>query len=124
MKTLTANRLIDGEVVFWNAGGWVERFAEAHPFEDDASAEAAEAHARAQGTLVVDPYLIEVEAVEGGLAPVSYRERLRALGPTNKPDHGKQAAGGADMLVLANAHGAARSTGRINLIKRPSAAPG
>jgi hypothetical protein len=124
MKALTANRLIDGEVVFWKAGAWAERFAEAETFGDDASAEAAEAHAKAQGTLVVDPYLIEVEAAEGGPAPVSYRERLRALGPTNKPDHGKQAAGGADTRVLANAHGAARSTGRINLIKRPSAAPG
>ncbi len=124
MKALTANRLTDGEVVFRKGAAWVERFGEAEVFDDDATAEDAEAHAKSQGTVVVDPYLIEVEAVEGGLAPVSYRERLRALGPTNKPDHGKQAAGGADMLALAHAHGAARSSGRINLIKRPSAAPG
>ena len=49
---------------------------------------------------------------------MAYRERLRALGPTNKPDHGKQAEGGAAVEALAHAHGSARSTGRVNLIKR------
>ena len=29
MKALTANRLTDGEVVFWKDGHWVERFADA-----------------------------------------------------------------------------------------------
>ena len=29
MRALTANRLIDGEVVFWSHGRWVERFADA-----------------------------------------------------------------------------------------------
>jgi sulfite reductase (NADPH) hemoprotein beta-component len=49
---------------------------------------------------------------------VSYRERLRALGPTNKRDHGKQAVGGLEVDLLNRAHGAARSSGRVNLIKR------
>jgi len=118
MKALTANRLIDGEVVFFAAGGWVERFAEAEIFADESAAEAAEALARSEVRLLVDPYLIDVIEADGGLAPLSYRERLRALGPTNKPEHGKQAAGGADIERLAHAHGAARSTGRVNLIKR------
>ena len=124
MKALTANRLEDGEVVFWRGGAWVERFVEAELFEDDATAEAAEAHAKGQVTLLVEPYLIEVEQVEGGAAPASYRERLRALGPTNKPEHGKQADGAEDTRVLARAHGAARSKGRVDLIKRASAAAG
>ncbi len=118
MKALTANRLADGEVVFWNAAGWAERFADAQVFADDAPALAAEARARGEITMAVDPYLIEVEPVEGGLAPVSYRERLRALGPTNKLQHGKQADGGAAIERLFRAHGAARSSGRVNLIKR------
>ena len=42
MKTLTGNRLEDGEAVFWRQGEWVERFAEAELFEDAAAAEAAE----------------------------------------------------------------------------------
>jgi len=118
MKALTANRLSDGEVVFWNAGAWRERFWEAELFDNEVLADAAEAVARSQTTRLVDPYLIDVAAVDGGFAPISYRERLRALGPTNRQDHGKQAEGGEDVLVLSLAHGAARSKGRIDLIKR------
>ena len=36
MKALTANRLIDGDVVFWKAGKWVERFGDADLFDDPA----------------------------------------------------------------------------------------
>ena len=48
----------------------------------------------------------------------SYRERLRALGPTNEPTHGKQAEGGAGIEAILAATGAARSTGRVDLIRR------
>ena len=118
MKALTANRLSDGEVVFWNAGGWAERFADAQVFGDEAPALAAEARAQTEITVAVDPYLIDVEPADGGLAPVSYRERLRALGPSNKLQHGKQAEGGSAIERLVRARGAARSNGRVNLIKR------
>ena len=119
MRAITANRLIDGEVIFWNEGQWVERFADAQLFDADEAALAAEADAKAQQTIVVDPYLIDVtEAPTGGLAPVSYRERLRALGPTNLTHHGKQAEGGPAIEALLAATSAARSTGRVNLIKR------
>ncbi|HEY2051549.1 MAG TPA: DUF2849 domain-containing protein [Caulobacteraceae bacterium] len=118
MKALTANRLIDGEVVFWSGDRWVERFGQARLFDDEGDAEAAEAGAKARVTELVDPYLIEVASVDGGFAPVSYRERVRALGPTNKLDHGKQALGGADVQVLVHAQGAARSKGRVDLIRR------
>ena len=118
MKALTANRLADGEVVFWRAGAWVERFADAELFDAAEAAETAHARSQSQITLLVDPYLIDVTLADGGPAPLSYRERLRALGPTNKLDHGKQAAGGGDIEHLAHARGAARSTGRVALIKR------
>ena len=118
MNVLIANRLIDGEVVFWNQGRWVERFGEAEHFDDDGLGEAAEAQAKSQPTVVVEPYLIEIAQTEDGYAPVAYRERLRALGPTNTPHHGKQAEGGHDVEVIARAVGAARSGGRVNLIKR------
>ncbi|MGH7012114.1 MAG: hypothetical protein ACREEX_14865, partial [Caulobacteraceae bacterium] len=65
-----------------------------------------------------------VESVEGGLAPVSYRERLRALGPSNRLDHGKQAKGGSEVEALSHAHGAARSRGRLGLIQRATASSG
>ena len=118
MKALTANRLIDGEVVFWKSGQWVERFADAELFDDAAAAEAAEAHGKNQPTVVIDAYLIDLIDSEGLWAPLSYRERIRALGPTNHQTHGKQAEGGAVVEALQHAHGAARSTGRVNLIKR------
>jgi hypothetical protein len=118
MKALTANRLIDGEVVFWRQGQWVERFAEADLFAaDDPAAEAAEAHGKNQPTVVVEPYLIDVAQSEELWAPVSYRERIRALGPSNL-NHGKQTEGGAAIAALLHAHGAARSTGRVDLIRR------
>lgn len=118
MRALTANRLTDGEVVFWKSGAWVERFADAELFDDQALGEAAEAHAKNQPTVVVDAYLIDLVESEGLWAPLSYRERIRALGPTNHLHHGKQAEGGAAIEALQHASGAARSTGRVNLIKR------
>lgn len=118
MRALTANRLADGEVVFWKAGQWVERFADAELFADPASGEAAEAHAKAQPTVVVEPYLIDLQETDGVWTPVSYRERIRALGPSNHMQHGKQSEGGEVVEALLHASGAARSTGRVNLIKR------
>ena len=117
MKAVTANRLADGEVVFWNAGAWVERFADAQLFDDPLQAEAAETAGKAQVTVVVDAYAIDLVDAEGTWAPLSYRERIRALGPTNL-DHGKQTEGGAVIEALKAAHGAARSTGRVALIRR------
>jgi hypothetical protein len=119
MRALTANRLIDGEVVFWARGRWVERFGEAELFNEDLPAEGAEARAKAQPTVVVEPYLIEVVETDEGPAPAAYRERLRALGPTNTPQHGKQAEGGDDIAVLSHATVTARASGgRTKLIKR------
>ena len=118
MKALTANRLDDGEVVFWSRGRWVERFSDAELFDDEALANDAEARGKSQPTVVVEPYLIEVAPIDDGVAPVAYRERLRALGPTNTPDHGKQAEGGHAIELIAKAAGVARSGGRHNLIKR------
>jgi hypothetical protein len=119
MKALTGNLLDDGEAVFLDHdGGWAPRFADAELFEDDAAAMAAEAHAKTQQTIVVDPYLIDVVPAEHGFAPLSFRERVRALGPTNKPEHGKKTEGGEAIEALLHAHGAARSKGRLDKIKR------
>jgi uncharacterized protein DUF2849 len=119
MKALTGNLLDDGEAVFLGHDGrWAARFADAELFDDEDAALAAEAHAKTQITVVVDPYLIDVIPSEHGFAPLSYRERVRALGPTNKPEHGKKTEGGEAIEALLHAHGAARSTGRLDKIKR------
>ena len=62
----------------------------------------------------------EMDSCPGGRArPGSRRigSRIRALGPSNL-NHGKQTAGGAVIAALLNAHGGARSKGRVDLIKR------
>ncbi|UAL11950.1 DUF2849 domain-containing protein [Caulobacter segnis] len=120
MKAITANRLIDGDVVFWKSGQWVERFGDAQLFDENEASdvEAAVATGKGQPTVVVDVYPIDLIESEGRWAPVSYRERIRALGPTNELTHGKQAEGGDVVEALRHASGAARSTGRVDLIRR------
>jgi hypothetical protein len=119
MKALTGNLLGDGEAVFLDhEGGWAPRFVDAELFDDEAAAMAAEAHAKTQQTIVVDPYLIDVITSDSGYAPLSFRERVRALGPTNKPEHGKKTEGGEAIEALLHAHGVGRSKGRIDKIKR------
>jgi hypothetical protein len=105
-------------VFLGHAGDWSPRFADAELYADDDAAMAAEAHAKTQITVVVDPYLIDVVPSDGGWAPLSYRERVRALGPTNKPEHGKKTEGGEAIEALLHAHGAARSKGRLDKIRR------
>jgi hypothetical protein len=114
---LTASDLRDGEVVFWNDGRWVRRFADAELFDAREPGEAALADAKAQATAVVDPYLIDVVLEEGLPVPTSYRERVRALGPTIHPDMGKQAEGGPVVEAMRAHEGGARSSGRLGLIR-------
>lgn len=118
LRALTANDLASGEVVFLSEDGWVASYGEAVIFEDDASAEAALDSAKAAVNTLADPYLIDVAAVDGFPVPTSYRERIRALGPTIHPDMGKQVEGGALIAALQAARGAARSSGRLGLIRR------
>ena len=117
MKVLTASDLETGEVVFWNRGQWVIGFTDGERFDGDEAAAPALAAAEAQPKVVVAPYLIDVEQIDGHWTPTAFRERLRALGPTNHPQHGKQAEG-ANLAALTADAARARSTGRLSLIKR------
>ena len=119
MKALTTNDLLTGEAVFWSKGQWSVRFSDAEMLDGDAAETALAAAIAQKATWAGDPpYLIDLQETPEGLVPLSFRERVRALGPTNKPEHGKQAEGGADIAALVHATGAARSTGRVSLIKR------
>ena len=119
VKALTANLLVEGDVVFWGKGGWREQFADADLMTDPAVADAALDAAKAKVTELVDPYLIDVRIeADGSPVPISFRERVRALGPTIHPDMGKQVVGGPVIEAIQSAHGAARSTGRVALIRR------
>lgn len=116
MKAIVANRLIDGEVVYWNAGAWKSRFGEAELYDADDAAESALGVAN-NPLNVVDCYLIDVADDGEGPVPVAFRERIKALGPQNHPQHGKQAEGGADIEAIKHAHLIGRSAGRHTLIK-------
>lgn len=98
MKLLTANRLMDGEVV-WLAedGAWVEEIAKAGLAREKEDIERLEEAGRAAQARneVVDVNLIDVEIVDGTVRPVRLRERIRAAGPSIHPDLGKQARRGA-----------------------------
>jgi len=118
MKAIPANPLAEGEVRLVKRGAWVEAFGEADRFDAEATVEAAVAIGKTQPTVVVDVYPIDLIQADGRWAPLSYRERIRALGPTNEPTHGKQAQGGDVIEALRHAAGAARSTGRVDLIRR------
>ncbi len=101
-QVLTANRLIDGEVVYWRAGGWVEAFAEADRFEQGEAAKAAlrEAAGFVAANTVVNPYLFGLR--DDG-RPVKEREVIRALGPSVHLNLGKQADGPAPAFAHASA---------------------
>lgn len=89
-QIVTANRLIDGEVVFRAPGGaWVRAVDEAEVLADKAAAAAAEAAAAADvsAAVVVDVAVIDVRVEDGRVVPVRLRERIRAFGPTVKSDH-------------------------------------
>jgi hypothetical protein len=92
-QIITANRLRDGDVVYWRAGGWVEAFDKADVFSTEDAAEAALAAARkfVAENFVVNPYLFDVRADADGVHPVKVREIVRAAGPTVRGDLGKQA---------------------------------
>jgi hypothetical protein len=84
-KVVTANRLRDGAVVFLTeSGDWSLAIDDGAVARDDARAAAlleigAEA---AAAQIVVAPYLVEVEADGRAIVPLSWRERIRAFGPS------------------------------------------
>lgn len=82
---LTANRLIDGRVVFRDAAGrWVEAFAEAAVLAADAVETAlAAAAADVEAREIVGPYAVELVEIDGRLAPKTMREKIRVSGPTS-----------------------------------------
>jgi hypothetical protein len=93
---ITANRLTDGIVVFQTADeAWSEDFNRAAVKADPQAT--ADALARAKqdeaSNLVVDAYAVPVDERNGHFAPKALREAIRAAGPTNRRDLGKQAIG-------------------------------
>lgn len=94
MKVLTANRLVDGEAVWFSAGaGWIEVIDGAEIARDTENEEKLRqiGERAAANNEVVDVDLIDVDLDGGVIVPKRLRERIRAAGPTNRLDLGKQA---------------------------------
>jgi len=93
-QMLTANRLKDGDVLYWKAGTWVENLRDGDVFAESAPAEAALAAAQSfvAGNIVVNPYLFDVRLDAAGIHPVKEREIIRAAGPSVREDLGKQSS--------------------------------
>ncbi len=94
MKILTANRLTDGEAVWYATDhSWAETIERSEIAADKDGEARLEVIGKAahDDNLVVDVNLIDVELVDGVPVPTRLRERIRAAGPSNRNDLGKQA---------------------------------
>jgi hypothetical protein len=88
-QVVTANRLIDGVVVYLDAaGGWTDRIDEAAVLEEDAEIEVAlgVGQKAVDAQIVVEHYAIDVAREDGSLRPLRLREEIRARGPTVRND--------------------------------------
>lgn len=94
MKVITANRLLNGDVVWLGENGsWVERITLARTVEgkDKVDEGLAIGQAAEKNQEVVGVYEMDVTLEDGVIVPVRLRERIRAAGPTTHPQFGKQA---------------------------------
>ncbi|MEM9331426.1 MAG: DUF2849 domain-containing protein [Pseudomonadota bacterium] len=92
-KVVTANDLLEGDVIYLTPSGkWTRRHDEAELFEEEAAANEALTRAQGQGHRLVGAYLADAQIGSGGKPePIHFREAFRTRGPSNYPNHGKQA---------------------------------
>ncbi|WP_296763335.1 DUF2849 domain-containing protein [Sediminimonas sp.] len=89
-KVVTANALVEGDVIYLTADDrWSRALHEAEVIEDEAHAQLRLLDAERQAHAVVGAYLAEVRPGPNGPEPAHFREAFRARGPSNYP-HGKQ----------------------------------
>ncbi|MBB5714047.1 DUF2849 domain-containing protein [Sphingomonas aerophila] len=83
MKLLTGNDLPTGDVVWWTGSGWSRHLADAADVgaNGEAVARAEEGARRVNG-----PYVIDATPSPEGPRPAHIKDRIRALGPTVRPD--------------------------------------
>jgi hypothetical protein len=83
MKLLTGNDLGTGDVVWWTGEGWSRHVEDA---VDVGAGGDAIAHAEEGARRVNSPYLIDAAPGPDGPRPAHIKDRIRALGPTVRPD--------------------------------------
>lgn len=90
-KVVTANALIEGDVIYLAADdSWTRNLAEAEILEDEAIAQLRLLEAEARSHEAVGVYLADVSPGKRGPEPRHFREAFRCSGPSNY-FHGKQA---------------------------------
>jgi hypothetical protein len=83
VKILTGNDLKTGAVIWWDGEGWSLHVEQAV----DAGAQADTILARETAARRVNvAYVVEGEKTADGVRPTHIKERIRALGPTVRPD--------------------------------------
>jgi len=92
IQMVTANRLVDGAVVYLTAGDdWSVNLADGALWRDKESAEAAlkASETAVEARLIVGPYLFDIAETPQGIQATSARERIRAdRKPTFEPEIG------------------------------------
>ena len=83
MKLLTGNDLVTGDVVWWTGQDWSRHIEDA---VDVGAGGEATLRAEEGARRVNVPYLIDAEATGQGPRPAHIKDRIRALGPTVRPD--------------------------------------
>jgi hypothetical protein len=83
VKLLTGNDLKTGDVVWWTGGGWSRHVEDAADVGEhgDPILSAEEGARRVNA-----PYIIAAIATDKGPRPAHIKDRVRALGPTVRPD--------------------------------------
>ena len=92
-KLATGNDLLEGDVVYFTStGDWSRDIADAALAVNAEAAEDLLVRASAFPNAVVGVYLVEAALDHRGrAAPAHFRETFRSRGPSNYPQHGRQA---------------------------------
>ncbi|KTR83862.1 hypothetical protein GGR39_002934 [Novosphingobium fluoreni] len=83
MKILTGNDLKSGAVIWWDGQGWSLHVNDAADVADQGANLIAREEA-AQNVFAA--YVIDGEKTADGVRPAHIKDRIRALGPTVRPD--------------------------------------
>lgn len=83
MKILTGNDLKSGAVIWWDGQGWSLHVNDATDVADQGANLIAREEA-AQNVFAA--YVIDGEKTADGVRPAHIKDRIRALGPTVRPD--------------------------------------
>ena len=83
MKILTGNDLETGDVVWWSGDGWSRHVSDAVDVGETGDAIAATEEAARR---VNAPYVIDADESPEGPRPGHIKDRIRATGPSVRPD--------------------------------------